>query len=349
MLPDDVLEQIRDELPCLPGVGSSILEISHRSSAFAAILADTRQRLREILAIPESHEILFLQGGSRLQFSIVPLNFGLPDRSAAYIASGSWSHMAFDEARRLTDADLIWNGSVKNFSNIPDELPSSLVGDWSYCYFASNETIHGVQFRPLPLAGKVPLICDMSSDFLTRPFRVQDFALVFACAQKNAGVAGLTIAIANRDQLREVPARTPGYLNLRSHIDSDNLFNTPPTFAIYVFNLMLKWLLRTFGDLAEVERVNLFKSRLIYDAIDRHPDCYRGHSARAARSSANVTFFLASDSETARFLTGAKEQGMSDLKGHRSLGGVRASLYNALPLSAAHRLADYMDAFATTR
>jgi phosphoserine aminotransferase len=349
MLPEEVLRQIRDELMILPGVGSSILEISHRSAAFAAIHDDTRQLLRDFVGVPDSHEILFLQGGSRLQFSIVPLNLAVSDRPAGYIESGAWSKMAFAEASRLIDARSIWSGEASGFRAIPDANLVAAAGEWSFTYFASNETIHGVQFRPLPTPRGTALACDMSSDFLSRPIAVSDYAILFACAQKNAGVAGLTIAIVDRDRLSDAPRGMPGYLNLKNHIAAENLYNTPPTFGVYVLKLMLTWLRDRFGNLAAVEQQNLAKAKLLYDAIDRHPDCYRGHAERSARSMANITFFLPSDDETSQFLRGAKELGMTDLKGHRSVGGIRASLYNAMPPSAVRQLAEYMDAFAKSR
>lgn len=346
MLPDEVLQQIRDELMCLPHVGSSILEINHRGPAFLEILDETRRLLREVLSVPDSHEVLLLQGGSRLQFSVAPLNFSRPDRRAAYVVTGAWSRMAFDEAQRLTDAELIWSGESDGFRDAPPFRELAVNPDWSYLYFASNETIHGVQFRSLGTTASVPLICDMSSDFLSRPVRVSDYALLFACAQKNAGVAGLTIAIVDRDRLTDPPPRTPSYLVLKNQISSGSLFNTPPTFAIYVLKLMLHWLRDTFGDLAEVERRATEKSAVIYHAIDSHPAVYRGHAAPSARSNANITFFLPDDRSQKAFLESARNLGMTDLQGHRTVGGIRVSLYNAMPLEAVRQLADFMHEFA---
>ncbi len=346
MLPDEILRQIADELMCLPNCGSSILEISHRSVVFREIMSQANQALRELIGVPATHDILFLQGGSRLQFSTVPLNLAIPGKAAGYAVTGVWSKMAADEARRMTNIQVVWNGEANRFSDLPtlDQLP--LDADWSYLYLASNETIQGIQFRPIPVPISAPLVCDMSSDFLSRPISVKDFSLLFACAQKNAGVAGLTIVIVDRSRLQEVSAATPGYLNLQSHLQCENLYNTPPTFAIYVLKLMVQWIRDSFGDLAGVERENLAKSALLYDVIDRHANVYRGHAVRAARSAANVTFFLPTESDTTRFLDGAKRHAMTDLKGHRSLGGVRVSLYNAIPKSAVVQLSQYMVDFA---
>ncbi len=349
MLPDEVLRQIHDELFALPNCGSSILEISHRGAPFREILANAQLLLRQLLAVPESHEILFLQGGSRLQFSAVPLNLAIPGKAAGYAVTGSWSKMAADEARRISNIQIVWNGENDRFSNLPTSSQWSLGADWSYLYFASNETIHGIQFRPLPSPKNAPLVCDMSSDFLSRPISVKDFSLLFACAQKNAGVAGLTIVIVDRNRLQEVSAATPGYLNLKSHIQSENLYNTPPTFAIYVLKLMLQWIRTTIGDLASVERENLAKSAMLYDVIDRHANVYRGHAEHSARSAANVTFFLPTEADTTQFLDRAASHGMTDLKGHRSLGGVRVSLYNAIRKTAVEQLSQYMEDFARSR
>lgn len=346
MLPDEVLKQIRDELFCLPSCGNSILEISHRGPAFREILTQAENLLRQLVGIPETHAVLFLQGGSRLQFSVVPINLAIPGKTAGYSITGAWSKMAAEEARKMSAVELVWNGEKDQFSTLPSDDQLRLGEDWSYLYFASNETIHGVQFRPLPVFRRAPLVCDMSSDFLSRPIRVQDFALIFACAQKNAGVAGLTIVIVDRNRLVDCDQSTPGYLNLKNHIQSDNLYNTPPTFAIYVLKLMLEWIQSSFGDLAGAQRQNLAKAAMLYETIDKHADVYRGHAERSARSMANVTFRLPTEADEIRFLEGAARHGMSDLKGHRTLGGVRISLYNAISRKAVLQLVHYMDDFA---
>jgi phosphoserine aminotransferase len=254
--------------------------------------------------------------------------------------------MAADEARRMAEIDVFWTGEARGFCDLPAPEAMPRDGDWSYVYFASNETIHGVQFRPLPTGWSSPLVCDMSSDFLSRPISVRDYAMLFACAQKNAGIAGLTIVIVDRNRLREVAAATPGYLNLKSHIRDESLYNTPPTFAIYVLKLMLEWIRTEFGDLPTLEKENLAKAALVYGAIDQFPQVYRGHAHRNARSAANVSFYLPNEDDLARFLAGAAQNGMTDLRGHRTLGGVRVSLYNAIRKSTVQRLVQYMEDFA---
>ncbi len=352
MLPDEVLRRIHAELFSLRGTGSSILEIGHRSPMFESIVQETRERLRELLEVPATHEILFLQGGGRLQFSMIPLNLATPATRLAYIVSGAWSKMACEEAARLVSAEAIWNGAERGFRDLPPDEIWRTIGPNDYLYFTSNETIHGVQFRELPVVETGNLICDMSSDFLSRPVRVGDYSLLFACAQKNAGIAGLTIVVVARERLRGDRSMLPGYLDYRSHIESSSLYNTPPTFGIYVLGLMLEWLQSEFGSLARVAAVNAQKAARIYAVLDEFPDVYAPHAAAAARSRANVTFAFQGADDAARkrrlesFLGLAASRGMTELRGHRTLGGVRVSLYNAMPLSAVEHLAETMAEFA---
>jgi phosphoserine aminotransferase len=247
---------------------------------------------------------------------------------------------------------VIWSGQSSGFRELPDAdaLPSTEGLD--YLYFTSNETIHGVQFAQLPLPASAPRVCDMSSDFLSRPIAVSDYRLLFACAQKNAGIAGVTIVIVQRDALTGERPGVPAYLDYRSHLAASNLYNTPPTFAIYVLDLMLDWLQREFGSLAGVQRANSVKARQVYEMLDRFPEVYVTHAERSARSIANVTFNLTGATAEAQaaqlesFLRGAQEHGLTDLRGHRSVGGVRVSLYNAMPPAAVDRLVEFMEAFA---
>ena len=354
MLPDEVLRRIHSELFSLRGSGSSILEVGHRSVLFESILDDARTRLRQVLEVPDSHEILFLQGGGRLQFSMIPLNLLRSGGTAAYVVTGAWSKMAHDEAHRLNGAHVVWSGAPEGFRGLPPAELFERQQPADYLYFTSNETIHGVQFRelPSPAHSAMPLVCDMSSDFLSRPVRVADYALLFACAQKNAGIAGLTIVVVAREQLRGERATLPGYLDYRSHIESGSMYNTPPTFAIYVLGLMLEWLEQEFGSLAEVARQSQAKAERVYGVLDRFPEIYAPHAEAAARSRANVTFFFRGSDDAVRkrrleaFLGMAAARGMTDLRGHRSLGGVRVSLYNAMPFAAVDRLAETMTEFA---
>ena len=347
VLPVTVLEQIRDEMLALPGVGSSVLEISHRSKAFDEILNQTEASLRELLSIPEGYSVLFLQGGSRLQFSMIPLNF-LQDsgRPADYLITGTWGKSALAEAKKVGEARVAWDGSPDNFNAIPSSSDPSWSEDSAYVHYTSNETIQGVQFTSEPECGTSPLICDASSDFLSRPLDISRYGMIYACAQKNAGPAGVTIAII-KDELLEQGADTlPGYLLYRNHAKAKSCYNTPPTFAVYVVGLIAKWLLNEVGGLAAIEKTNGEKAAKVYGVIDQHDTFYRGHAKKDVRSKMNVTFLLPTEELETQFLSGAKTEGLTDLKGHRSVGGIRASIYNAMPVEGVDALTKFMQDFA---
>lgn len=349
VLPVPVLERIRDEMLSLPGAGASILEISHRSPAFIDILQATKANLTQLLDIPAHYRILFLQGGSRLLFSMIPMNLLRGGTAPAeYLLTGSWGKYARDEAVREGAVHIPWDGKgtgydrVPSWSAIPQDKPAA------YLHITSNETIQGVQFRDFPTGDKnaPPLVCDMSSDFLSRPVPIDRFGLIYACAQKNAGPAGVTIVIIREDLLARGDKSLPGYLNFQQHAEQDSLFNTPPTFAIYVVKLVTEWLLRDVGGLAQMDAQNREKAQWLYNVIDQYPQLYAGHAQSGSRSLMNVTFRLPDDATETRFLAGAKQRGLMELKGHRSVGGIRASIYNAMPVSGVEALRDYMIAFA---
>lgn len=346
VLPLPVLEQIRDEMLCLPGVGSSVLEISHRSKAFDEILVETEATLRKLLNIPEGYSVLFLQGGSRLQFSMIPMNFLSPGKTADYLISGTWGKSALAEAKKVGDTQVAWDGSADNFSTLPDNGSLTWSENSAYVHITSNETIQGVQFQNEPACGTVPLICDSSSDFLSRPLDVGRYGMIYACAQKNAGPAGVTVVIVRDDLLAQGDDCLPGYLLYRNHAKAKSCYNTPPTFAVYVVGLVAKWLLDDVGGLEAVEKINHDKAGLLYSVIDEFDSFYRGHAAADVRSKMNVTFRLPTEDLEASFVSAAKTQGLSDLKGHRSVGGIRASIYNAMPLAGVESLAQFMRNFA---
>jgi phosphoserine aminotransferase len=347
-----VLERVRDELLALPGCGASILEISHRSPQFIAILKSAEQRLRRLLGIGDDYCVLFLQGGSRLQFSMIPMNlFGGVDRPAEYVVTGAWSEKAVEEARREGDVRVVHDGAATNYDRLPEAGSMELRADAAFRYYTSNETIQGVQFGPSPRAAglapdSVPIVCDASSDFLCRPTPVGEYGLLYACAQKNAGPAGLTIVILRRDLLARSAADLPGYLNYSAHQAEESMYNTPPTFAIYVLDLVLQWLEETVGGLAAMAKLNERKAKLLYDVIDAHPEIYQGHARRDCRSCMNVTFRVADAAREAEFLKQAKQHDLATLGGHRSVGGVRASIYNAMPEEGVAALAQFMRDFA---
>jgi phosphoserine aminotransferase len=347
VLPLPVLQQIQQDLLSLPGCGASILEISHRSSQFLEILADTKRRLRDLLSIPDDYQVLFLQGGSRLQFSMVPMNLlrGAAGR-AEYVITGSWGKKAYEEAVREGETAILWNGKSTNFDRLPDWNQVPISRDAAYVHITSNETIEGVQFAADPDAGSVPLVSDCSSDFLCRPLDIRRYGLIYACAQKNAGPAGVTVVIIRDDLLARSQDGLPGYLNYRHHADEDSLYNTPSTFGIYVLGLIAAWLQQEVGGLPNMLRRNQEKSQRLYDVIDESGGFYRGHAQPACRSLMNVTFRLPDSALETRFLNEAEQQGLCSLQGHRSVGGVRASIYNAMPPEGVEALAQYMRDFA---
>lgn len=346
VLPEPVLRQIADEMVALPNVGSSIMEVSHRGKVFTSYLNSARDGLRELLAIPDDYEILFLQGGSRLQFAMIPMNFLDNQKTAAYAVTGSWGKQALEEAANQGQAKSVWDGSSNGFTTIPSDPFQLNADDCSYFYYVSNETIQGVQFSSEPECGDVPLICDASSDFLHKPLDVKKYDLIYACAQKNAGPAGLTIVIAKRSLIDSGKKNLPGYLDYRSHADSDSLFNTPPTFAIYVLSLIVDWLKNEIGGLDAMYRQNQQKAKLLYDVVDKYRGCYIGHAAKECRSLMNVVFKFPSDELQSLFLKGAEAAGLHGLAGHRSVGGIRASIYNAMPVHGVETLAEFMSEFA---
>ena len=343
MLPEPVLHQVQQDMLALPGVGSSVLEISHRSAAFLEILERTRSDLKQLLAVPDNYHILFLQGGSRLQFSMVPMNLLRGRKSGAhYVVTGSWGEKAALEARREGTVHLAWDGKRTNYKRTPTSEEIQVLPDTSYVHFTSNETIQGIQFATTPQAGELPLICDASSDFLSRPLPVSDYGLIYACAQKNVGPAGLTVVVVREDLLERCSEDLPGYLNYRSHAEHQSLYNTPPTFAIYVTGLIVRWLLDEMGGLTQMDRHNREKSQLLYEVLDQCQGFYQGHAQRESRSLMNVTFNLPSDQLQEQFLSMAQQRKLCDLKGHRSVGGIRASVYNAMPREGVVALRDLM-------
>ena len=350
VLPLPVLEQAQRELVCLPGYGMSVLEMSHRAQGFLDILAATKRLLKELLSIPDNYQIIFLQGGSRLQFSMVPLNLLRGQSGAAeYIITGSWSKMAVEEAKREGQVRVTWDGKATNYDRLPAAADLKPAADAAYAYFCSNETIQGVQFSSEPAVGSVPLVCDASSDFLHRPLPVAKYGLIYACAQKNAGPAGVTAVIIRDDLLARSPADLHGYLSYQNHVKEDSLFNTPPTFAIYLMKLVLEWLKDEVGGLDKMHALNRQKAKLLYDAIDGSGGFYRGHAQPACRSLMNVTFRLPSEELEKQFVKEGEDRNLDGLKGHRSVGGIRASIYNAMPLEGVEQLAAFMREFKSKR
>jgi phosphoserine aminotransferase len=346
VMPLSVLERAQRELVCLPGYGMSVMEMSHRSEGFLKILADAKRLLKELLAIPDNYQVIFLQGGSRLQFSMVPLNLMRGQAQPPdYIVTGSWSKMALDEAKREGQVNIAWDGKATNFDRLPAASELKLNPAASYVYCCSNETIQGVQFPSEPQVGSVPLVCDASSDFLHRPLPIAKYGLIYACAQKNAGPAGVTAVIIRDDLVGRSSDDLHGYLSYKNHVKEDSLFNTPPTFAIYMMKLVLEWLKDEIGGLAKMHERNKAKAKLLYDVIDASGGFYRGHAQPPVRSLMNATFRLSSEDLEKRFVKEGEARGLDGLKGHRSVGGIRASIYNAMPLEGVEQLAKFMTEF----
>jgi phosphoserine aminotransferase len=349
-LPLPVLEQAQRDLVSLPGIGASPLEVSHRSPWFEDVIGEAEANLRSLLAIPDSHHVVFCQGGASMQFSMVPMNLLRGnEHPAAYVVTGSWGTKAVPEAEKEGSARVVWSGKEEGFVRVPrdDELRSVLDEDAAYVHITSNETIQGVEFPTTPAVPHgVPLISDSSSDFLSRPMDIASHALLYAGAQKNAGPAGVTIAIVRDDLLARIPDGLPRVMDYRTYVENRSMYNTPPVFAIYVLLLVTRWLRDEVGGLEKQLEHNREKASAIYDAIDESAGFYRGHAQAGSRSSMNVTWRLPSEELERRFIEEAAALGMVELKGHRSVGGIRASLYNAMPSAGAQALADFMRTFA---
>jgi phosphoserine aminotransferase len=351
ILPLTVLEQAQADLVALPSVGASALEVSHRGAWFTGVIEEAEANLRSLLAIPDTHRVLFLQGGASMQFSMVALNLLRGSgRRADYVLTGSWSEKALQEARREGEVGVAWSGKDDGFTRTPgtDELLESIGPTTAYVHITTNETIQGVEFPDTPIVpDDAVLVADCSSDFLSRPIDVARYGVLYAGAQKNAGPAGLTLAIVRDDVLGRIPEGLPTMLDYRTYAEHGSLYNTPPVFSIYVFLLVTRWLRDEIGGVDAMLRNNREKAALLYDVIDALPAFYRGHAEPGSRSLMNVTFRLPNEDLEKTFVAAAAAQGLMELKGHRSVGGIRASIYNAMPHEGVEQLAAFMRAFAS--
>ncbi|MBI4755106.1 MAG: 3-phosphoserine/phosphohydroxythreonine transaminase [Betaproteobacteria bacterium] len=343
MLPEEVLAQARDEMLDWQGSGQSVMEMSHRGKEFVRIAEEAEADLRELLAVPADYKVLFLQGGASLQFAMVPLNLLRGRTVADYVNTGEWSKKAIKEAKQFCQVNVAASSEDRNFSYAPTQDQWKLTPDAAYVHYTPNETIGGVEFQWVPETGDVPLVADMSSNILSRPVDVSRYGLIYAGAQKNVGPAGLTMVIVREDLVGQVLPKTPVMLNYKTHADNGSMYNTPPTYAVYVAGLVFKWLRRN-GGLAAMERHNIEKAGLLYDFLDRS-GIFVSPVQREDRSRMNVPFTIKNPELDEIFLKGAKERGMVQLKGHRSVGGMRASIYNAMPLEGVRCLVEYMTEF----
>jgi phosphoserine aminotransferase len=346
VLPLPVLEEIQRDIVALPGVGMSVLEISHRSDTFEAILGRADADFRAVASVPANYKILFLQGGASLQFSMVPMNLLTRGGTADYIDSGSWADKAIKEARKVGTVNVAATTKGEGYSRLPSNTELKLTPGAAYAHMTSNNTIEGTQYRELPEVGTTPLVCDASSDILSRPIDVARYGLVYAGAQKNLGPSGLTIVIVREDLLQRSKAAQPvlpTMLDYAVHAENGSLYNTPPSFTIYVFGLVMRWL-AGLGGLRAIAAINERKAAKLYAEIDRS-GFYRGTARKEDRSLMNVTFRLATPQLEAQFVDECTAAGLDGLKGHRSVGGIRASIYNAFPEEGIDRLVSFMREF----
>ena len=343
VLPVPVLEQARDEMLSLPGVGMSVMEISHRSKTFDEIIGGAEQGLRDLMGIPENYRVLFLQGGASLQFSMIPMSFLPAGASADYVLTGSWGKKALKEAKKVGTVSVAADMADSRYSRVPDDGELKLDPSAAYVHITTNETIEGVEWKQEPAVGAVPLVADASSDICSHEIPVEKYALIYAGAQKNLGPSGLTVVILRDELLERASTGLHTMLDYRTHVENNSLYNTPNTWGIYILNLVCRWM-KERGGLAEIGRANEEKAQLLYDTIDA-TEFYRGHAAREARSIMNVTFRLPSEELEKRFTTEATAAGLDGLKGHRSVGGIRASIYNAFPREGVESLVEFMREF----
>ena len=342
-LPQSVLERVRDELLDYSGSGRSILESSHRGAEYAQVHRSAGQRLRRLLGGAEEFEILFMGGGARTQFSAVPMNLLTPGREAGYLVTGRWSELALAAAEQVGLALALWTSKDASYDRVPSTGEEQIDPNLAYLHYTSNNTIYGTQYAGAPASGAVPLVCDMSSDILSRPLDLAPFGLIYAGAQKNLGPAGVTVVIVRKDLVESAEDPMPDTLSYRRMAAKDSLLNTPPVFAIYVMDLVLEGLERA-GGLRVVGEANRAKAARIYSLID-NTEFYRGHAQPASRSLMNVTFRLPNEELEAAFVQQAEGEGLVGLRGHRSVGGIRASIYNSVELGAVEALAQFMAEF----
>ena len=343
MLPLEVLEEARENLLSMPGVGMSILEISHRSKPFDEIIEGAEADIRKLAGIPDGYQVLFLQGGASLQFSMVPMNILPQGGTADYIVTGAWSQKAVKEAKRVGGVKTAASTESDNFSRVPSQEELTLDPAAAYVHYTTNNTIFGTEFHYVPDVGTVPLVADTSSDMFSGPIDVSKYALIYAGAQKNLAPAGVTLVIIRDDMLARTPKSIPTMLQYPVHAENKSLYNTPPVFTIYVMRLVLAWLVRQ-GGLSAIEQLNTRKADKLYAEIDR-TGFYRAHASPGSRSRMNVTFRLPSEELEKRFATEATSVGLDGLKGHRSVGGMRASIYNAFPEAGVDALVSFMREF----
>ncbi|MEE6187985.1 Phosphoserine aminotransferase [Mycovorax composti] len=342
-LPEEVLKKAQSELLCYGTSGMSVMELSHRSKDFIAIFESAESLLRELMRVPDNYKILFLQGGASSQFAMVPLNLMNKNKKADYVNTGTWSTKAIKEAKRYGTINVVASSEDKTFSYIPELDPSKFDKDADYFHITTNNTIYGTRYATLPDTGNVPLVADMSSDILSKPYDVSKFGLIYAGAQKNLGPAGVTVVIVREDLVGNAMEFTPTMFNYKVHIDSDGMYNTPPTFGIYIMGLVLQWV-KEQGGVEALEKINNEKANTLYNFLDES-SLFKSTVKGKDRSIMNIPFVTGNEELDAKFIKEATAAGFVQLKGHRSVGGMRASIYNATPLEAVQKLVEFMKKF----
>ncbi|WP_078381549.1 3-phosphoserine/phosphohydroxythreonine transaminase [Sutcliffiella halmapala] len=344
-LPKEVLQKAQSELLNYQETGLSVMELSHRSPHYEQIQHNATELLKKLMNIPENYEVLYMQGGASLQFSAVPLNFLPSDQTANYCLTGSWSEKALKEAKRVGNTHIAATSKEQNYTHIPNSL--NLSDNPAYLHITSNNTIFGTQWKSTPsIPSSIPLIADMSSDILSKQIRIEDYSLIYAGAQKNLGPSGVTVVIIKKDLLEQCSTNLPTMLNYQTYAKNNSLYNTPPTFSIYMLSLVLDWVEKQ-GGITKIEQINGEKANTLYHVIDSSNGFYHGPARKDSRSYMNVTFTLPTEELTTTFLQQAKEHGFVGLAGHRLIGGCRASIYNAVPIEDCKELAKFMEQFRT--
>lgn len=342
MLPEDVLKKAADQMLNYEGTGMSVMEMSHRSADYEAIIQGAEALLRELMQIPDNYKVLFLQGGASSQFAMIPLNL-MKTGKADYVITGQWSKKAASEAEKYGTVNRVASSADKTFSYIPELDPDSFTKDADYFHITFNNTIYGTRYTKLPETGNVPLVADISSNILSQPIDVSKFGLLYAGAQKNMGPAGVTLVIIREDLLGSAREKTPTMFNYQIHADNGSMYNTPPTYGIYICKLVLEWL-KELGGIDAMYEINMKKAKILYDYLDSS-SMFRGTVVPQDRSLMNVPFVTDSDELNAKFIKEAKAAGFVNLKGHRTVGGMRASIYNAMPVEGVEKLVAFMKEF----
>ena len=344
MLPESVLRRAADEMLDYHGCGQSVMEMSHRSKEYQGIIDSAESLLREVMGIPDNYKVLFLQGGASSQFAMIPMNLMTKNGKADFVLTGQWATKAYQEASRYGEAHVVASSKDKTFSYIPELDPAAFTKDADYFHICMNNTIYGTRYTKLPETGDVPLVADISSCILSEPIDVSRFALLYAGAQKNMAPAGLTVVIIREDLIGHAMDITPAMFNYKTHADNDSMYNTPPCYNIYIAGLVLEWIRDEIGGLEEMKKINEKKAGMLYDFLDRSK-LFRGTVVPKDRSLMNVPFVTGSDELDAKFVKAATAAGFVNLKGHRTVGGMRASIYNAMPVEGVEKLVAFMQNF----